>query len=248
MPTTHPISDDQRGLRFTVVGRGRLGRALAGALAAAGAPVEGPLGRGAAVGAHVDVVLLCVPERELAAAAAAVPHGPLVGHCSASAPLSVLAPHERFSAHPLMTVTEAGATFSGAACAVDGSSARALDAAVGLATRLGMVPVRVPAERRALYHAAASMATNFLVTLEAAAERLASECGIERAHLAPLVRATVANWEAQGFGAITGPIARGDDATVAAQRAAVAERAADLLPLWDALAERTRAMKAGGGR
>ena len=105
-----------------------------------------------------------------------------------------------------------------------------------------MVPVRVPAEQRALYHAAASLASNFLVTLESAAEQLARECGIERAQLAPLVRAAVANWEAQGFGAITGPLARGDEATVAAQRAAIAESAAELLPLWDALTARTRDM------
>lgn len=236
------VFENPQTLRFAVVGRGRLGRALAGALSAAGAPVHGPLGRGEAVSADVDVVLLCVPERELASAAGAIPHGPLVGHCSASAPLSVLAPHERFSAHPLMTVTDSGATFTGAACAVDGSSAHALDVAVGLATRLGMVPVRVPAEQRALYHAAASLASNFLVTLESAAEQLASECGIDRAHLAPLVRATIANWEAQGFGAITGPLARGDEATVAAQRAAVAESAAELLPLWDTLTARTRDM------
>lgn len=219
-----------------------MGRALAGALSAADTQIQGPLGRDEAVSADMDAVLLCVPERELAAAAALVPDGPLLGHCSASAPLSLLAPHERFSAHPLMTVTAAGATFTGAACAVDGSSARALDVAVGLATRLGMVPVRVPAERRALYHAAASLASNFLVTLEAAAEQLARECGIERAQLAPLVRAAVANWEAQGFGAITGPLARGDEATVAAQRAAIAASAAALLPLWDALAARTREM------
>lgn len=242
MPDSRSVSHDPPTPRFAIVGRGRLGRALAGALSAAGAQIQGPLGRGEMVSAEVDAVLLCVPERELAATAALVPKGPLLGHCSASAPLSLLEPHERFSAHPLMTVTAAGATFTGAACAVDGSSTHALDVAVGLATRLGMVPVRVPAEQRALYHAAASLASNFLVTLESAAEQLARECGIERAQLAPLVLAAVANWEAQGFGAITGPLARGDDATVAAQRTAVAESAADLLPLWDALTARTRDM------
>lgn len=242
MPESRPVSDYPPTPRLAIVGRGRLGRALAGALSAAGAQIQGPLGRGEAVSADVDVVLLCVPERALAAAAALVPKGPLLGHCSASAPLSLLEPHERFSAHPLMTVTAAGATFTGAACAVDGSSTHALDVAVGLATRLGMVPVRVPAEQRALYHAAASLASNFLVTLESAAEQLAQECGIERAQLTPLVRAAVANWEAQGFAAITGPLARGDEATVAAQRTAVAESAAELLPLWDALTARTRDM------
>lgn len=233
-------------LRFTVVGNGRLGRALARALRESGAQVQGPLARGEAIGGQV--VLLCVPERELAAAAAAVPVGPLVGHCSASASLDLLAPHERFSAHPLMTFTGREAAggpsspFQGVACAVDGSSERALAVAHALADTLEMSAVRVPAERRALYHAAASVASNFLVTLEGVAERLAAECGVDRAMLVPLVRATMENWSAVGFReAITGPIARGDEATVAAQRAAVAQVTPELVQLWDALAGATRA-------
>ena len=95
---------------------------------------------------------------------------------------------------------------------------------------------------RAAYHAAASVASNFLVTLEGAAERLAATAGVERALLAPLVRAAVENWAARGAEeALTGPIARGDDETVARQRAAVAERTPDLLPLFDAMVDATRA-------
>lgn len=247
-------------LSFTVVGNGRLGRALVRALRGAGARVRGPLRRGESAGvastsgpvagdstARHEVVLLCVPERELAAAAAAVPPGPLVAHCSASAPLDLLAPHERFSAHPLMTFTGREAAtetspFLGAACAVDGSSERALEVAHALSAALGMRPVRIVAGRRALYHAAASAASNFLVTLEGAAERLAAQCGVDRAMLAPLVRASLENWAAVGFReAITGPIARGDEATAADQRAAVAQAAPDLVPLWDVLADATRA-------
>src|SRR6266496_229591 len=91
----------------------------------------GPYGRGFD-GAGVDVVLLCVPDGEIAAAAAAVEIGPLVGHCSGATGLDVLAPHEAFGLHPLMTVTEAGADFAGAGCAVAGTTARAL----GVARRL----------------------------------------------------------------------------------------------------------------
>jgi predicted short-subunit dehydrogenase-like oxidoreductase (DUF2520 family) len=111
----------------------------------------------------------------------------------------------------------------------------------GLAERLGMHPRVVAASDRALYHAAASAASNFLVTVEGMAERLAEAAGIDRAALVPLVRATVDNWATQGAdGALTGPIARGDDVTVERQRAAVAESAPELLPLWDALAAATR--------
>ena len=227
---------------IAIVGRGRLGPALAGALRAAGHPVLGPLGRGAD-GAGADAVLLCVPDAEIAAAAAAVPvrAGVLVGHCSGATGLAPLAPHEAFGLHPLMTVTRDGAAFAGAGCAVAGTTERALRHARALAAALGMRPVEIADEDRAAYHGAASIASNFLVTLEAAAERLAATTGTPRDVLVPLVRATVENWAALGGErALTGPIARGDEATVARQRAAVAERTPDLLGLYDAMAAATR--------
>jgi predicted short-subunit dehydrogenase-like oxidoreductase (DUF2520 family) len=217
-----------------------MGEALASALAAAGVAVRGPLGRGAD-GADAGIVLLCVPDREIAAASAGIVPGALVGHVSASAPLDLLAPHERFALHPLLSVAGAGARFAGAACAIDGSTPRALAAARALADRLEMQVRVISSADRALYHAAASAASNFLVTVEGLAERLASHAGLDRAALVPLVRATVDNWAAAGARrALTGPIARGDEDTVQRQRAAVAEAAPDLLPLWDALAAGTR--------
>ncbi len=205
---------------IAVVGAGRLGTALAAALRAAGLSVDGPLGRRA--DPRAAIVLLCVPDGEIAAAAAAVSPGPLVGHCSGATGLEPLAGHEAFALHPLMTVP-AGAgpeAFAGAGCAVDGATPRALEAARALAERLGMRPARVAPEDRAAYHAAASIASNFLVTLEGAAERLAATAGVDRALLVPLVRAAVENWAALGpERALTGPIARGDEATVERQRA-----------------------------
>ena len=223
-----------------VIGRGRMGRALAVALSDAGVPVRGPFGRGAD-GSGAAMVLLCVPDREIAAASAALAGGALVGHVSASAPLELLEPHERFSMHPLMSVTGEGARFAGATCAIDGSTPRALDTARALAERLRMRPRAVAAAARALYHAAASAASNFLVTVEEMAERLALHAGLERDALVPLVRGTVDNWASLGArAALTGPIARGDRETAERQRAAVADAAPELLPLWDALAAGTR--------
>ena len=233
------------GSSVAIVGRGRLGRALADRLREAGVSVQGPLGRGAD-GAGADVVLLCVPDGEIAPAAARVAPGRLVGHCSGATTLEPLAGHEAFSLHPLMTVPEHGATFAGATAAVAGSTPRALDAARTLAERLGLRPVEVVDADRAAYHAAASIASNFLVTLEGAAEELAATAGVDRAALVPLVRAAVENWAAAGAErALTGPIARGDEDTVARQRDAVAERTPELLPLWDALAEATGALAQG---
>jgi predicted short-subunit dehydrogenase-like oxidoreductase (DUF2520 family) len=223
---------------ITVIGRGRLGPALAAALNAGE-----PQGRGSD-GAGADIVLLCVPDAEIAAAAACVNRFPptqLVGHCSGATTLAPLAPHEAFSLHPLMTVPAGGAVFAGARCAVAGSTPRALSTAHELATRLGMTAVQIDDEDRAAYHAAASIASNFLVTLEAAAEELLATAGADRDLLVPLVRATVENWATLGpERALTGPIARGDEATVARQRAAIEDRVPHLLPLFDALADATR--------
>lgn len=230
--------------RLAIVGRGRLGTALAGGLRDAGIEVSDPLGRGADAGG-ADAVLLCVPDAEIARAAAAVAPGPLVGHCSGATGLDVLHPHEAFSLHPLMTVTAQGARLAGAGAAVAGSTPRALRLARELARALGMHPVAVADEDRPAYHAAASLASNFLVTLEASAERLAAGAGVERELLVPLVRATVDNWATLGAQrALTGPVARGDAATVAVQRQAVAERAPELLTLFDALVEATRVLAA----
>ena len=239
-----PSSDTPGCTRLAIVGRGRMGAALATALGRAGYDVSGPRGRGAD-GAGADAVLLCVPDAEIAGAASHIARGPLVGHCSGATGLDALTPHEAFSLHPLMTVTAEGADFAGAGAAIAGSTSRALHFAREIAHALGMRAVEIAEADRAAYHAAASIASNFLITLEAAAERVAGAAGVEREQLVPLVRATVENWARLGpERALTGPVARGDEATVTRQRAAVEEVAADLLPLFDALADATRALAA----
>jgi len=237
-------SDDPPRLSLAIIGQGRLGNALAGGLRDAGRPVVGPLGRGADA-AGVDAVLLCVPDREIEHAAEGIALGVLVGHCSGATGLDALAPHEAFSLHPLMTVTPAGARFEGAGAAIAGNTPRALELARGLARSLGMRAVEVADDDRAAYHAAASIASNFLVVLEAAAERVAASAGVDRELLVPLVLATVANWAELGADrALTGPVARGDEDTIDTQRAAIEERAPELAPLFDALVEATRALAA----
>lgn len=229
---------------MAIIGRGRVGSALAVALPHAGVAVAGPLPRGArADGA--PVVLLCVPDAAIADAAAMIARGPLVGHCSGATTLDPLAPHEAFSMHPLMSVTGADTRFAGAAAAVDGSTARALGVATALARALGMTPVRLAPADRALYHATGALASNAVVTLLGEAERLAEGVGLTRAQLAPIARAAVEQWATLGAArALTGPVARGDEDTITRQRDAIAARAPALLPLWDALVDRTRALAA----
>ncbi|WP_374311325.1 DUF2520 domain-containing protein [Microbacterium sp.] len=240
------IPDPRTVARISVVGPGRVGRAAALALAAAGYAVAGPFGRGEPV-APADVVLLCVPDREIAATAGTLrARTPLLGHTSGATP--VAGSGVDFSIHPLRSFAgaEGADAFTGVGCAVAGTSPEALALAVELAESIGGRPFEVTDEQRAGYHAAASIASNFLVTLEAAAERVAAASGLPagfRAHLAPLVRGTVENWAERGpRAALTGPIARGDEATVALQRDAIATHAPELLALFDELAERTRAL------
>ena len=223
-----------------VIGAGRMGTVMAAGLRAAG-----PLRRGEPVPDGVEVVLLCVPDAKIEAAAAAVPAGPLVGHCSGATGLEVLGDREGFSLHPLMSVPAGSSAdvLEGAGCAVDGTSPRALSVATRLAERLGMKPAHVAPEDRVAYHAAAAMASNFLVALEGVAERLAATAGVTRDQLAPLVLASARQWAETGpERALTGPIARGDEATVERHRAVIAERMPELLPLWQALADATRAL------
>jgi predicted short-subunit dehydrogenase-like oxidoreductase (DUF2520 family) len=239
-------SDTPACRRLAIVGRGRLGAALAGALGATGFELLGPFGRGYD-GAGADAVLLCVPDNAIAAAARLIAPGPPVGHCSGATGLEALAPHEAFSMHPLMTVTAQGAQFAGAGAAIAGSTPRALALAGALTQALGMRAIEIADSDRAAYHAAASIASNFLITLEAAAERIGAGAGVDRELLVPLVRATVENWAALGpERALTGPVARGDQQTVASQRAAIEQRAPELLDLFDSLVEATRALAAEG--
>lgn len=224
---------------FAIVGAGRLGTALGVALRASGVAVTGPHGRGY-TGAGDAMVLLCVPDGAIASAASLIEPGPLVGHCSGASGLDGLGDRPAFSVHPLMTVTPSGADFAGVFAAVDGSSPAALTAAETLARAVGLRAVRVTGNDRVAYHAAASIAANYLVTVEAAAAELLATAGLDRAVLLPLARAALENWGRLGPAALTGPVARGDVDTVAGHRAAVAERAPELVGLLDALVAATQ--------
>ena len=248
----HQISDNLSDARVGVVGAGRLGTALVAALREAGLRVDGPAGRGE-LPRDCDAIVLCVPDGEIPAAAAAMAGAaPLIGHTSGATPLSALGATAAFGLHPLQTFTEESSglsAFAGAGCAIAGSTAEALAFAAALAEALGMTPFEIDDEGRAAYHAAASVASNFVVTLHAAAERIAAGAGLEadeaRRLLVPLLRRTVDNLAELGpRDALTGPVARGDDATVEAQRRAVAETAPELLDLFDELVNHTRALAA----
>ena len=203
------------------------------------------------------MILLCVPDAEITAAAETVAGSArLVGHTSGATSLAALRPAARggahvFGFHPLQTFAgDATPDLRGIGCAIAGLDARgARGRAHDRGGRSGWCPFELPDHKRAAYHAAASVASNFLVTLQAMAEEVARDAGLEPAQarrlLAPLVRTTVDNWVALGpEAALTGPVARGDEGTVTAQRQAISAASPQLLPLFDALVERTRAIAA----
>jgi predicted short-subunit dehydrogenase-like oxidoreductase (DUF2520 family) len=178
-----------------------------------------------------------------------VPPLRFVGHTrGASGPEPLRAASDRgaaiFGLHPLQTITGDNPELIGASCAVSGSTPAALALARSLARRLGMRPFELPEERRAAYHAAASIASNFLVTLEESASQLMERAGVQDARemLAPLVLRSAANWAALGPQVLTGPIARDDEATVEQHLEAIEAEMPELLELYRALAERTRAL------
>jgi predicted short-subunit dehydrogenase-like oxidoreductase (DUF2520 family) len=193
----------------TVIGAGRAGSAIAARLRE----------RGLTVREDGELRLLCVPDRAIGEVARAIEPGPWVAHVSGGTPLAVLEPHaRRFSVHPLQTLVRSrGAEqFDGAWGAVTGEDDEARSRAVWLAETLGLRPFPLADENRALYHAGAAIASNFLVTLYRASAGLFAEAGAPPEALVPLMERTIEN----GF-ELTGPVARGDWETVARHRAAL---------------------------
>jgi predicted short-subunit dehydrogenase-like oxidoreductase (DUF2520 family) len=219
--------------RVHVVGTGRAGSAIRARLAERGLAVTD----GRVPDPAAELILLCVPDATIAEVAASAPPGPWIAHVSGATRLSALDPHrQRFSTHPLQTLTRArGAEqLDGAWAAISGETDDALARARWLAETLGLRPFVVADADRALYHAAGAFGGNYLVTLHAVATRLLSEVGAPPEAIVPLMTRTIEN----GFD-LTGPIARGDWSTVEAHLAALEERAPDLARLYRALAKAT---------
>jgi predicted short-subunit dehydrogenase-like oxidoreductase (DUF2520 family) len=211
----------------TVIGAGRAGSAIAARLRE----------RGVGVRDGAELQLLCVPDRAIAEAARAIEPGPWVAHVSGGTPLAALDPHvRRFSVHPLQTLTRSRGPeqLDGAWAAVTAETPPARERALWLAEVLGLRPFALADDRRALYHAGAVMASNFLVTLYRSAAALVAAAGAPPESLIPLMERTIEN----GF-ELTGPIARGDWETV--ERHLAALDGTGFEALYTTLAEATRA-------
>jgi predicted short-subunit dehydrogenase-like oxidoreductase (DUF2520 family) len=216
--------------RVHIIGSGRVGSAIAARLRERGVAVDED---------EPDVVLLCVPDTAISDVSRCLAPGQAwVGHVSGATPLAALEPHERrFSLHPLQTFVEPSGDptrlatqLDGAWAAISGETDAALTVARELAETLGLKPFELADDDRTLYHAGAVFASNYLVTLQRAAVRL----GVPAEGLATLMRGTIEH----GF-ELTGPIARGDWATVEAHKRAIQAEHPELEHLYETLAGAT---------
>jgi predicted short-subunit dehydrogenase-like oxidoreductase (DUF2520 family) len=217
-----------------VVGAGRAGSAIAARLGERLAVRT--VGRDLSCRGE-DLVVLCVPDGAIREVAAAVPTGSWVCHVSGALGVDVLLPHERrFSLHPLQTFQSGlgAGQLDGTWAAVSGDTPEALAAANELAQLLRVRPFAVADGDRALYHAAATMASPFLVTLHRIAADLMEAASAPPQALLPLMRRTMEN----GFRP-TGPHVRGDWETVERHLEAIQTRRPELEPVYRALSDAT---------
>ncbi len=222
-----------------VIGGGRAGSSLARALAEVGwkvhtVPARTGVLTGAAAG--VDLVVIATLDAAVTDVAARIEPDPttVVAHMAGSLGVGVVAPHSRRAAlHPLTAlpdgVTGARRLRSGCWFAVSGD-----ELAHQVVADLGGRALDVADSDRVTYHAAAVVASNHLVALLGQAERIGAGAGVPFEAIVDLVRATVDNLSELGpAAALTGPAARGDEATVARHLEAIAP---DERPAYRALA------------
>lgn len=179
---------------------------------------------------HCDLVLIAVPDGAIATIAAEIePHDHLtLFHASGCLASDVLPTRRRFSLHPLRSLGEVGSdldvndtlfVFEGA----DECENLARD----LVSAGGGEFVRIAPQAKALYHAAAVFASNYVAAVCGVAERLFGAAGIhsaaERNAIAALARSAIANWQSgAGDARYTGPVVRGDVECIAAHEVALA--------------------------
>jgi predicted short-subunit dehydrogenase-like oxidoreductase (DUF2520 family) len=171
------------------------------------------------------IVWFCVPDREIAASARQLASvvdwtNKIAFHSSgalASDELKSL--HQSGAAvasvHPLMTfVTGSLPSLRGVPFAMEGDAA-AVRSARQIVRALGGEAFTIRKQHKAAYHAWGAFASPLLVAMLVTAEQLARKAGLSsveaRKKMLPIVRQTIANYEALGgAGAFSGPIVRGD--------------------------------------
>jgi len=176
---------------------------------------------------NADLIFITTPDAAIEPFACSLAwwRGQSVVHCSGALDRQVLSAAAEVGAdtgcfHPLQSITEASApdALNGVAIAIEAQHLMK-DRLADIARSLGARPVTVEPGRRARYHAGATMASNYLVTLVSCAAELLQSAGLSRADaidgLVSLMRSSLENVASLGpTNALTGPIVRGDIVTV----------------------------------
>lgn len=222
----------------------------------AGVPVAQPADLPAA-----DIYLLAVTDDQIVPACAALAatrslQGAIVFHCSGALASGTLEAARQggallASVHPVRSFADPAAVvaaFAGTFCGTEGDAA-ALAVLVPALEAIGARPVAIDPAAKTVYHAAAVFASNYLVTVLDAALRAYQAAGIPadvaRELAQPLAQESLSNVFRMGAAeALSGPIARGDYATVQRQQAAVSAWDADSGTLYGALVPPTAALAA----
>ncbi len=212
-----------------------------------------------------DIVLLTTPDGVIEETCARIVENggfrekAIVLHCSGAHPSTILNSARQCGAeigsmHPLQSIASgetAENPFSGIIISVEGD-AGAVKAGKEIAEDLGATQMEIRTGGKALYHASAVVASNYLVTLLDLAFKMIENAGVPREDaygvLKPLVMGTLANVEKTGIpNALTGPIARGDTETVKRHLSELGKNTPELLPLYKALGLHTVDIAAAGG-
>ncbi len=257
-----------------IVGAGAVGFSLGRALVAGGVRIVWVASRSAASAEELadalgtsavatdsveqpdaDAVLLCVPDDAIESVSAHLAvtggwAGRIAGHVSGSLSSSVLDKltargADVVSFHPMMTLHRdtLPASFRGVRVNLEGS-ARGVAAGVRWARSIGAVPHVIDAKTKTAIHVAATVASNYLVTLMTIASEILSGAGVDREEyeslLRPLAEATLSNLGFERPGqALTGPISRGDVLTLERHMQLIEAEHRGLLPAIVALASET---------
>jgi predicted short-subunit dehydrogenase-like oxidoreductase (DUF2520 family) len=269
-------------LRIGVIGTGRVGAVLGAALARAGHTVVAasgvsaesvrravrllpgvPLRPADEVVARADLVLLAVPDDELAPLVAGLAEtgawrsGQLVAHTSGRHGTAVLEPATRagvlpLALHPAMTLSGRAEDVDRLAGVSFGVTAPEplRPVAEALVLEMGGEPVWIAEQARTLYHAALVIGANHLATLVNDAADLLRRAGVDSPGrvLAPLLGAALDNALRAGDAAATGPVTRGDAGTVAAHLQILAANAPETVAAYVAMARRTADRALASGR
>lgn len=264
------------------IGAGTVGAALAQGLRAVGYEIIGVTSRTPAScrrfaervpGAQVypdaqglanaaELVFITTPDDTIPAVVGAVHWRPgqMVVHCSGADSTNILEPARQSGAHvgvfhPLQSfasIDEAIQHLCGATFALEGESPL-MEVLESMASALDGRSIPLKPGQKVLYHAAAVMASNYLVALASLSARLWREFGVEEERaigaLLPLMRGALNNLERLGLpAALTGPIARGDVNTIRKHLGALALQAPELLAVYQELAAHTIPLAEAKGR